>query len=125
VPTEVVTGLKDPTGGPDYDSDGYTIVSRGQTKTLDVVEFSEGPLPNDVQVIVGSQPQNTMDPTQLDPIAAGVTAKVSPTMAHNGTHITLTIAVDSTATPGDYPYVVRSILNANDYHSWWVILRVQ
>jgi hypothetical protein len=125
VPTEVVTGIKDPTGGPDYDSDGYMLVTRGQTKTVDAVVFSEGPLPNDVSLIVGSEPQGATDPTQLGPIATGVTASLSPTTGHNGTHVTLTIQVASTATPGDYPYLVRSILSANDYHSWWVVLRVQ
>jgi hypothetical protein len=125
VPTQVVTGLTDPTGGPNYDSDGFMLVSRGETKTVDVVVFSEGPLPNDVSLIVGSQPQNATDPTQLNPIATGVTATLSPTTGHNGTHVTLTIQVASTVAPGDYPYLVRSILSSTDYHSWWVILRVQ
>jgi hypothetical protein len=102
------------------------LVKRGETKTVDVVVFSEAKLPNDVQLFVGSRVRGATDPSQLNPIAAGVTATLSPTTGHNGTHVTLTIDVASTATPGDYPYVVRAILsNPGDYHSWWVILRVQ
>ena len=126
VPTEVVTGLVDPTGGPDYDSDGYMVVKRGETKTVDVVVFSEAKLPNDLQLVVGSRVRGSTDPSQVNPITTGVTSTLSPTTGHNGTHVTLTVNVASTTAPGDYPYFVRAILNnPDDYHSWWVILRVQ
>jgi hypothetical protein len=129
VPTEVVKGIHDPTGGPDYDSDGYMIMQRGQSKTVDVVVFSEAALPHDVQLLVGVPAANnpTNDPTLVDPITGGVTATLTPTTGHNGTHVTLKVDVAQNATAGDYPFFVRAILDAagSDYHSWWVVLRVQ
>ena len=55
---------------------------------------------------------------------AGVTPTLSTTTARNGTRLTLTLTVASTVPAGDYPFVVRAILEQSDYHSWPVILRV-
>ena len=124
VETEVVTGLHDPTGGPDYDGGGFVIVKAGATKTANVVVFSEAKLPHDLSLVVG-KPASRSDPTQVSAIATGVDATLSQTTARNGTHLTLTITTDATTQPGDYKFVVRAILEQNDYHSWPVVLRVQ
>jgi hypothetical protein len=125
VETEVVTGLHDPTGGPDYDADGFLVVKAGATKTANVVVFSEAKLAHDVSLVVGKRKANTSDPTVLDPIAAGVDAKLTQTTAHNGAHVTLTITTSASTPPGDYRFVVRAILETTDYHSWPVVLRVK
>jgi hypothetical protein len=125
VPTQVVSGLHDPTGGPDYSADGFLLANAGDNKSIDVVVFSEAKLPNELSLVVGKRPRGATTPQQVDPIGAGVTASLSPTTGHNGTHVTLSLQIAASTAPGDYPFVVRAILNDNDYHSWPVILRVQ
>lgn len=126
VPTTVVKGIHDPTGGPDYDSDGYIVMKKGDSQTIDVVVFSEAKLPHDVQLLAGARVRGSTDPSQVSPITTGVTATLTPTTGHNGTHVQLKIDVAQSTAPGDYPFFVRAILtNPSDYHSWWAILRVQ
>ena len=127
VETEIVTGLHDTNGGgPDYDSDGFIVMTRGQTRNVNVIAFSEKPLPHDLTLVVGARPQgNATDPAMLDPIAGGVTSTLSTTKGNNGTHLTLAITTAANVTPGDYLFVVRAILETSDYHSWPVVLRVQ
>jgi hypothetical protein len=125
VPTQVVSGLHDPTGGPDYSADGFILVNPGDNKTIDVVVFSEAKLPSELQLVVGARPRGATSPSQVDPIAPGVTASLSPTTGHNGTHVAFNLQIATNTAPGDYVFVVRAILNDNDYHSWPVILRVQ
>jgi hypothetical protein len=108
-------------------SDGYIVVKRGTTATVDSVIFSEAKLPNDVEVTVGTRAQGS---TTLDPaIATGITTSVTPTSGHNGVHVTLTITVASTATVGDYgnttKVAVRAALSSTDHHDWPFIIRVQ
>jgi hypothetical protein len=128
VPTQVLTNLPDPTGGggPNYSADGFIVMQPGAVKTVDVVVFSEAALPHDVALVVGSEQAGQTDPMDLAPLGAGITATLSQATGHNGTHVTLTVTVDSTTTTGDYPFVVRAILDdaAVDYHSWPVDLRV-
>jgi hypothetical protein len=124
VPTDVIQGLPDPGGGASYDCDGYLVVPRGQTRTVDAVFFSTAPLPNDAQIAVG-KPQYSPDPTQMPPVAPGVKATVSPATAHNGTHVTLTLQIAADAPAGDWPLAVRSILGPTDFHNWPAILRVK
>lgn len=127
VETEVVKGLHDTNGGgPDYESYGFIVMTRSQTRNVNIITFSEKPLPHDLTLVAGARPRpQTADPTVLDPIAGGVTSKLSTTKANNGTHLTLAITTGANVTPGDYPFVVRAILETNDYHPWPVILRVQ
>jgi len=108
-------------------SDGYIVVKRGKTVTVDSVIFSEAKLPNDVQITVGTRASGS---TSLNPaIATGITTSVTPTSGHNGVHVTLTITVASTATAGDYgnttKVAVRAALSSTDHHDWPFIIRVQ
>jgi hypothetical protein len=113
---------QDPTN--DHDSEGYVLIKAGETKTIDVTVFSEAKLPHDLTLVVGKSRQNP-DPSQVAPIAAGIDAKLSATTGHNGQHRTLTITAAANAAKGDHKFVVRAILEQSDYHSWFVILRVQ
>ena len=104
-------------------SDGYIVVPAGTTVTVDSVFFSEAKLPNDAQIQVGgrgSKGSTTLNPT----IETGVTASVTPTAAHNGMHVTLTIQADATATNGDFSARVRSILKTGDQHDWPFLVRI-
>ena len=123
--TDTVTGIKDPTGGPNYTSDGYLVVQKGASRVVDVVLFSEKKLPHELSVVVGKRRRNSADPTAVTAIATGVTATLARTTGTNGVHIPLTLAVDAATAAGDYPFVVRAILEAGDYHSWFAILRVE
>ena len=125
IATDTIKDIPDPTGGPNYTSDGYLVVKKGASRVVDVVLFSEKKLPHDLSVVVGKRKRNSTNPTDVTPIASGVTSTLSGATGKNGTHIALTLAVDATAAPGDYPFVVRAILETGDYHSWPAILRVQ
>ena len=113
----------DPTGGPDYMSEGYVSIAPGATKTVPVDVFSAAKLPHDLTIVVGKRARGG-DPHNVNPITNGVTATLSATTARNGSKLTLTINAAATVAKGDYPFVVRAILENNDYHSWPVILRV-
>jgi hypothetical protein len=107
-----------------YPSDGFLVVKRGTTKGITGTVFSEAALPNDLTLLVGA-PNGSTDPTQLSPIATGVTATLSRTTGHNGQAVTLAVSVDASAPTGDSLFVVRSILSPTEWHSWPVVLRVQ
>jgi hypothetical protein len=126
VPTQVLTNLPDPTGGPNYSADGFIVMQPGASKSVDVVVFSEAALPHDLALALGSEQSGQSDPMDLAPIGTGITASLSQSTGHNGSHVTLTLSVDPTTTAGDYPFVVRAILDdsAPDYHSWPVDLRI-
>jgi hypothetical protein len=98
----------------------------GTSNSVDVVVFSEAALPHDLALVLGSEQSGQSDPMDLAPIGTGITASLSQSTGHNGSHVTLTLAVDATTTAGDYPFVVRAILDdsAPDYHSWPVDLRI-
>jgi len=122
--SDMVTS-QDPTGGPDYQSEGYVLMTAGTTRTLPVDVFSEAKLPQDLSLVVGKSGRNANTPTQVSAIATGVTAALSQTTGRNGSKLTLTITTSSSTPKGDYPFVVRAILSNADYHSWWLVLRVQ
>jgi len=109
-----------------YKSDGYVIVKRGTTATLDAVIFSDAKLPNDLTLTAGTRSRGA-----LGPIGTGINVTLSPKSGHNGTHVTVTIAVDASATAKDYAAAVRSTLTAGadggagTYNDWPIILRVQ
>jgi hypothetical protein len=126
VPTQVLTNLPDPTGGPNYSADGFIVMQPGATKSVDVVVFSEAALPHDLALVLGSEQNGQTDPMDLAPVGTGITASLSQSTGHNGSHVTLSLAVASTTAAGDYPFVVRAILDDStpDYHSWPVVLRV-
>ena len=125
VQTEKQT-IKDPTdpAGGTYESYGYITLKAGETKTLDTVVFSEAKLPHDLTLVVGKRGQST-DPTKVSAIATGITSTLSATTGTNGQHRTLTLTAAPGTAAGDHPFVLRAILEQNDYHSWFVILRVQ
>jgi hypothetical protein len=123
VDTNEVFTMHDPTGGPDYQSEGFISVAQGATKTVPVDVFSEAKLPHDLQIVAGKRGRGS-DPTMVGTIAQGVTAKLSQPTGRNGTKLTLTLTTDATTPKGDYTFVVRAILSPTDYHSWPVILRV-
>jgi hypothetical protein len=134
IPTEVVHINADPQKRIDpHDSSGYVVLARGATKTLEVSVFSEAKLPHDLKLVVGvsrlldAPPGGGWggDSAHVDPIAAGVTATLSAATGRNGQKRTLTLTADASTKPGDYPFIVRAILEPDDYHSWPVILRVQ
>jgi hypothetical protein len=117
VPT--VTQPSNTAGVPD--SDGYVVVKRGESKTIDAVFFSDAKLPNDAQLTVGVRSHGTLSAS----IGTGITASLTPTAAHNGMHVSLTIQVDSSAAAKDYNLTARSTLSTTDYHDWPFILRVE
>jgi hypothetical protein len=107
-----------------HQSDGFVTLARGATKTVYAVVFSEAALPGELSLVVGKRTSST-DPTTVAPITKGVGADLSRTTAHNGQVVALTLTAAADATPGDHPFVLRSILSATDYHSWPAIVRVQ
>ena len=107
-------------------SDGFVTVQHGASATASAMFFSEAMLPSDPSLVVGVETTaSATNPTALGPIAPGVTAQLSRASAHNGNAITLSITAEASATPGDYPFVIRAILSATDFHSWPAILRVE
>jgi hypothetical protein len=109
----------------DYDTDGYVILKRGETMDFDVAVFSEAKLPHALDLVVGKR-SNSDDPHDVGDIASGVTAKLSRTTgAKNGHKAKVTISASGSAPVGDHPFVVRAILETDDYHSWPAILRIQ
>jgi hypothetical protein len=123
VETQTVTA-NDPDMGP-YETDGYILVKRGETKVVDVVVFSEKKLSGTLDLVVGKR-KNVTDPHDVGPIGTGITATLSKTTgAVNGDKVELTIKVDTTAAVTDKTFVVRAVRTTDDYHSWPVILRVQ
>lgn len=102
--------------------DGRLSIARG--KSLDVIldAFSEAALPNDFSLYVG---QNVGPGANgVSSIGPSITSSLSKTKVHNGNGVILTISVGATTPTGDYPFVIRSVLNASDYNDWPVILGV-
>jgi len=113
------------TTGAAYMSEGFVTVPKGTSKQVTLQVFSEAKLPNDLTLAVGATPRGRGGATStLNPITAGVKATISETTVRNGMHPTLTITVDPSATIGDYPFVVRSTLNATSATQWPAVLRV-
>ena len=117
---------KDQMVGPN--ADGYFVVKKGETRTMEVDVFSTQPLPNPMTIRVGQfatpvtgQPY---DPTHSFPIYTGVTATLSQDTAVNGDRVYITITVAPTVHTVTHRFSVRAVLNATDYHSWPVILYV-
>jgi len=106
-------------------SDGYVVVPRGTTQNFTVDVFSAAALPSELSFYVGVPVQMASDPTQLSPIATGVTAALSMTSGHNGSVATLAITASNSSALGDTYFVVRSVLSPTDYHDWPVILHVK
>jgi hypothetical protein len=107
-----------------HDSSNYITIKRGETKTVDVTIYSEAKLPHDVTVVVGKS-ANGQDVSKVAPIAQGVTATLDKATGKNGDKRVLTLNAASTVKTGQYVFVVRAILEQDDYHSWFVILDVQ
>lgn len=123
VDTNEMFTMPDPTGGPDYQTEGFISVKAGAAKTVPVDVFSQAKLPHDL-TIVASKGQRGGDPNVSTPITTGVTATLSGTTARNGTKLTLTISTAASTPKGDHPFVVRAILSKTEFHSWPVVLRV-
>ncbi len=124
VDTNEMFTSQDPTGGPDYQSEGYISVAQGASKSVPVDVFSEAKLPHDLAIVVSKGAKSGSDPNVSTPIATGVTATLSGHMAKNGTKLTLTVSAAANTPKGDYSFVVRAIMSKTDFHSWPVILRV-
>jgi hypothetical protein len=101
-------------------SDGYILVKKGTTKTVDAVFFSDAKLPSDAQLTIGARAHGTLNPA----IGTGITASLSLASAHNGMHVTVTLAVDASAASKDYAVTARAALSTTDYHDWPFILHV-
>jgi hypothetical protein len=125
IATDTIKNIPDPTGSPPYDSEGYLVVKKGATRVVDVVVFSEKKLPHDLSIVAGKRKKNSANPSDVTAIATGVTSTLSQATGKNGARIALTLAVDAATVAGDYPFVVRAILETGDYHSWPAILRVE
>lgn len=123
VDTNEMFTMHDPTGGPDYQTEGFISVTAGASKSVPVDVFSQANLPHDL-TIVASKGARGGDPNLSTPIATGVTATLSGSTARNGTKLTLTIATTASTPKGDHPFVVRALLSKSEFHSWPVILRV-
>jgi hypothetical protein len=107
-----------------HKSYGYVIVPRGESRDVDIDVFSGAPLARDVSLYVGRD-RGATDPRNLDPLLRGIVATLSRTTAHNGNRVVMTLAAPPAAPPGDYPFVVRSVLDAQTSYDWPVIVRVK
>ncbi len=103
---------------------GYLVVAPGGSVTADLDFFSTAALPHDARVFAGRD-KGTGDPTDVGPIANGITADLSRTEAHNGNALTMTVSAPANAVRGDFHFVVRSVLEPTDSHDWPVIVRVR
>jgi hypothetical protein len=106
-----------------YLSDGFVQITPGQTTQVTINFFSTAALSGDATLTVGAP--NEYYGGALSDIAGGITATLSQTTAHNGDGIILTITADSSATAGNYLFVVRSTLSSNNYNDWAAELRVE
>jgi hypothetical protein len=109
-------------------ADGYVVVPKGTTRSFEIDVFSTQPLPNDLTILAGTFPPRvsgqTYDPTKVGFIFSGVTTTLSQRTAKNGDRVTMTITVAPTLHTITHCFLVRVILNTNDYHSWPVCLYV-
>jgi hypothetical protein len=122
VDTETIS-IDDPQFGK-YTSDGYVLVARGASHDVRIDVFSDAPLQKDVTLAVGID-KGSNDPTDMDPILAGVDAKLSRTAAHNGQVVMLTLTVAASVSPQDVPFTVRAVNDSSDWHEWPVLLRIK
>jgi hypothetical protein len=108
-----------------HDSYGYVEVSRG--KSVDVIAdvFSEKALPHDLLLYAGKDKGQSALPSDMSPPPNGITVELSRMQVHNGSGVVVTIGVPSDAQTGDYRFVVRAILETNDYNDWPVLVHVQ
>jgi hypothetical protein len=101
---------------------GYLVVPRGGHTDAIVDVFSAAPLPNDLTLLAGVAVPGS--PSMMNAIPDGISATLSRTRAHNGNGVVLTIAAPATAA-GQYPFVVRALLDDAHYFDWPVIALVR
>jgi len=109
-------------------SDGYVIVKRGQSVDVIADVFAQAPLPHDLALYVGQNkgPYATTDPSDVAPPGDAITVTLSRQQVNNGDGIIVTFSVPATGSyVGDYPMVIRSVLETNDYNDWPVIVHVE
>ena len=107
-----------------HKSYGYVVVPRGESRDVAIDVFSGAPLASDLALYVGRD-RGATDPRTLDPLLRGIVASLSRTTAHNGNRVVMSITVPAAAPPADYPFVVRSVLDAQTFYDWPVIVRVK
>ena len=107
-----------------HKSYGYVVVPRGESRDVAIDVFSGASLASDLALYVGRD-RGATDPRTLDPLLRGIVASLSRTTAHNGNRVAMSIAVPASTPPADYPFVVRSVLDAQTFYDWPVIVRVK
>jgi hypothetical protein len=110
-----------------HESDGYVIVKRGQSVNVIADVFAQKALPHDLALYAGQNkgPYETTDPSDVAAPGDGITVALSQTQVNNGDGIIVTFTVPSNGLTGDYPMVIRSVLETNDYNDWPVIVHVE
>jgi hypothetical protein len=107
-----------------HSSYGYLLIDKGQSQDAIADFFSTGPLPHDAKLYVGRD-KGTGDPTDMKEMPNGITATLSRQQAHNGNGIVMTVAVPANAVSGDWRFLLRSVLEKDDFHDWPVIVHVK
>jgi hypothetical protein len=113
-----------------HKSYGYIIAKKGTSVDSVIDVFSRAKLPHDLRLSVGKPKFDAfgttgpIDPTDMNPVGPNVKAELDRQTAHNGNGVILTLTVPNSTPSGNYPFVVRSVLESNDYHDWPVILHV-
>jgi hypothetical protein len=102
--------------------DGYVVVKKGTSVNVEVDVFSTGPLPSPLTILAGNG--SSRDPFKINAITKGVTTTLSAPTGRNGDKLTMTIKADSTVASGVYRFSVRSVLSADSYNRWPVVLYV-
>jgi hypothetical protein len=107
-----------------HSSFGYLLIDKGKSQDAIIDFFSTAALPHDVSLFVGVD-KGTGDPTDMKELPNGITATLSSSQAHNGNGIIMSVSVPGNGVSGDWRFVVRSVLEKDDFHDWPVIVHVK
>lgn len=108
-----------------HQSFGYVVVPRGKSVDAIADVFSEKPLAHDLLLYTGKPKNGVTDPSDLAKVGNNITVELSRQQVHNGNGVIVSITVPANALAGDYPFVVRAVLAADDYNDWPVIVHVK
>lgn len=108
-----------------HKSRGYVVVDKGTTVRAMLDIFSEKALPHDLKLFAGRNNSSSGDPTDMKDIQNGISATLSRNEAHNGNPVVMTLAVPANALSGDFKFVIRTVLEQDDFHDWPVIVHIK
>jgi hypothetical protein len=107
-----------------HNSFGYLLIDKGKSVDGILDFFSTAALPHDVNLYVGID-KGTGDPTDLKELPNGITATLSRSQVHNGNGVIMTVSVPANAVSGDWRFLIRSVLEKDDFHDWPVLVHVK